>query len=216
MISAFKAYTCDLQSYHWMLIVHMAWLATTTRISLLSILRTYLQNHQRQLWWRLGGMLIVFIMLTVRIIITSEFVWDDTMTAAAYAKCPSTVQGRSRADERTLDSKAKLLLFIIPGPSLRVLKLFKCFDNGSRRFSIVLRARAARIQDGGIGGRKSWDPRRHCEIKKRLKAPTSDPLHIAALQTAQLHLDLCTSFLAEVSHIHAHEPKYFTQKLIRS
>lgn len=102
----------------------------------------------------------------------------------------------------------KLLMFIIPGSAVRVLKLFKSFDNGSRRFSVVLRERVARIQNGSTGGRKGWDPRRSCAIKERLKALIVDPLYIAALQIIHLHLDLCTSFLAEVCHIHVHEPGY--------
>ena len=179
MISAFKAYTCDIQSYHWQLIVYMAWLATTTHTSLLSILRNYLQNHQRQLWWRLGGMSTVFTMLTVAIILTSDFVWQDVKMAAAYAKCPSTGNGSSGSSSRTLESKAKLLLFIILGSAVRVLKLFKGFDNRSRRFSFVLRERVARIQNGVAGGRESWDPRRRCKTKQRLKALILDPLHVA-------------------------------------
>jgi hypothetical protein len=212
MISAFKAYACDLQSYHWLLIIHMAWLATTTRTSLLSILRDYLQGHRRQLWWRFGGMLTVFIMLTVAIILTSNFAWHDAKTVAAYAKCPSTRNNSGRFSKPTLESKVKLLLFIIPGSAVRVLKLFKGFDNGSRQLSVVLRERVARVQNGGTGGRKSWDPRRSCEIKERLKALIVDPLHIAALQIIQLHLDLCTSFLAEVCHIHVHGPRYAGSK----
>lgn len=188
LISGFRAYSCDLQSYHWQLIVYMAWLASVTHASVLSSLRNYLLNHHRQLWWRFGGMFVIATMLLVAIALTYDFTWNGD-GPKNLAKCPG-----SSAVQDALETKLKLGFFLAYGYGIRILKLFPVFDNTPRLLSRWLKRKSILIQDGG-DGRLRWDPHRR---PNRHRTRFVDPVIIAFCRTAHIHLDLLTSFLAEV------------------
>lgn len=193
LISGFKAYSCDLQSYHWQLIIYMAWLAFVTHASVLSSLRSYLLRHRRQMWWRFGGMFVNASMLLVALALTS----DLALTGGRHtrlAKCPE----RNKADAQdALETKLKLGIFLAYGFTIRVFKLFPAFDRSPRRLSYRLRTLSISIEMGR-DGRLRWDPRLKGSAMDMIKMRLLDPLVISGCRVLHIHIDLLTSFLGEV------------------
>jgi hypothetical protein len=198
MISGFKAFSCGLQLYHWQLIIYMAWLATVTHASLLSLLRSYLLNHRAQLWWRFAGMFIVLVMFVVAVTITPHFTWTYSKNYADYAICPEPSE---ISDSKSLESKLKLSFFIVWGYTVRFLKLFRRFHDAPQRLSLTFRNQCIKVQYGqdGISG---WNPFEKCGKKQRFKIMVLNPLLIAFYRTLHLQLDFLTSFFFEVSVPH--------------
>jgi hypothetical protein len=184
LISGFRAYSCDLQVYHWQLIVYMAWLASVTHASVLSTLRNYLLNHPRQLWWRFSGMFVIATMLLVAIGLTSDFTWRK-YRIKNFARCRSEWIPSSEA----LDTKLKLGFFLVYGYTIRILKLFQAFDNMPRRLSLWLKKKSIHIED-------HWNPDTRGADGRKIRV--IDPITIAFCRVAHIHLDLLTSFLGEV------------------
>lgn len=189
LISGLKAYTCDLQSYHWQLIIYMAWLASVTHASLLSFLRNYLQNHRQQLWWRYSAMCTTIIMLTVAIAVTPEFSTYRLVIgnqATRYAKCPQTDPVDTLLT--TIEFKLKPLFFLIYGYIIRTLKLFRWFDNKPRLWALKLRRKSIRMQFE-LG---------QDLFLKNIGLLLWRTLVISLFRIIHLHLDIVTSFLGEV------------------
>jgi hypothetical protein len=198
LISGLKAFTCGLQSYHWQLVIYMSWLSLVTHASLLSFLRHYLINRPWQLRWRFSGMLAVLIIFIVAVSLTPEFTWYFSKAPSHYARCPTTNKdGIPEQSASSLESKLKLLFFVVYGFSIRALKLLPIVDGTPRRISLWLRQKSAQIEFGHEGS-PMWDPKKNCNWKTRLRILSVDPLQIALLRVLQIHIDLLTSFLAEV------------------
>lgn len=194
LISGFNAFSCGIQSYHWHLIIYLAWLALITHASLLSLLRNYLLNHRQQLWWRFTGMFAILIMFIVAVSITPNFEWTNRQQLTHYAQCAAIgVAG----DSGSIESKLKMIFFVAYGYVIRSLKLFKTFDQAPQRLSSRLRRKATSIQHGitGSHGRDSFE---HSSFMVKLKMMVVDTFQIMLYRVLHLHLDLLTSFLAEV------------------
>lgn len=182
----------------------MSWLALITQASLLSLLRNYLLTHPAQLWWRFSGMFIILSMFVAAVVLTPDLTPDFAPAIDSnnrYARCPGPVfEARGAGfDSRTasFQSKLKLLLFVMYGYVIRILKMLPVCDNAPRRLSFWLRQKATRIEHGHNGS-PAWDPYRKCRLKDRLRVMFLDPIYIAFYRLIHLHVDLITSFLAEV------------------
>ena len=175
----------------------MAWLSLITHASLLSFLRNYLVNHPRQLWWRFGAMLLILAMFIVAIALTHNFTWYFSKKPSHFANCPPPADVDQEDSSGSAQSKAKLLFFVIYGFVVRILKLFPAVDRAPRRISFWFRQMSMRIEHGH-DGRPGWDPRKKCDGWKDTLHVLLQPLKIALFGILQLHIDILTSFLAEV------------------
>lgn len=63
--------------YHFHIVVYLAWLASSTHMTTITILRTYLRRHRAVLRWRVIAMTVMFSMLFVALALTSCSVWPD-------------------------------------------------------------------------------------------------------------------------------------------
>ena len=60
----------SLTIYHFHIIVFLAWQASSTHMTTLSILRTHLRRHRAVLKWRVVAMTVLFVMLFVALVLT--------------------------------------------------------------------------------------------------------------------------------------------------
>jgi hypothetical protein len=73
LVSGYAQLRCGLSTYHWQVMVLLAWFSSLTHMSCLTFLRNFLYNHPGQRIWRLLGMLSIAIMLFVAMLPTYNF-----------------------------------------------------------------------------------------------------------------------------------------------
>ena len=69
---------CQISVYHFHFVVFLAWMASSTHMTTLTILRTYLRRHRPVLKWRVIAMTAMFIMLFVALASTASQVWPGS------------------------------------------------------------------------------------------------------------------------------------------
>ncbi|KAF2652561.1 hypothetical protein K491DRAFT_718788 [Lophiostoma macrostomum CBS 122681] len=77
LISGFSQLRCGLASYHWQVIVYLAWFSSITHLACLTFLRKYLHRNPNERIWRLCAMGILATMLVVALIPTGNHTWMD-------------------------------------------------------------------------------------------------------------------------------------------
>ncbi|KJX95325.1 hypothetical protein TI39_contig4119g00009 [Zymoseptoria brevis] len=61
--------------YHYQVVLYLAWLASSVHLSALTLLRPFMTTHPAVRAWRLGGMVVLFLMLVIGLIPTVSFDW---------------------------------------------------------------------------------------------------------------------------------------------
>ncbi|RSL45199.1 hypothetical protein CEP53_010877 [Fusarium sp. AF-6] len=197
LISGYIALSCGLQSYHWQLTVYLVWLASLTHLAALSFLRNHLANHPTQLVWRVIAIFIMMVLLEVAVGLAGHFNWDDGSSKPSdFAACyfREKIDGKSVAFE----SMIKTLILLAYGFFIRLAKMFKRFEGGLRGFAALLSAKATRLQRGDAENREPWDPlgvMRPFWYQGKNGWPA---FFVPCYTLLSIHLNLLTSFLAEV------------------
>lgn len=75
MISGFTQLRCGISVYHWHKIVRLAWFASITHFCCLTFLRDYLHKHKLAQLWRIPGMVVLVILLSIGLIPTAQYTW---------------------------------------------------------------------------------------------------------------------------------------------
>ncbi|KAJ5538397.1 hypothetical protein N7494_007876, partial [Penicillium frequentans] len=75
MISGFVQLKCGLATYHWLVIVHLAWLSCLTQLSCLTLLRNHLHDHPTERTIRLLVVGALVILLIVGLSFTGNYHW---------------------------------------------------------------------------------------------------------------------------------------------
>src|ERR1700677_4250930 len=75
LISGYTQLHCGLSTYHWQVLVYLAWFSSLTHLSCLTFLRSYLHRHPGERVARLVAMFLFVILLAVSIAITGGFDW---------------------------------------------------------------------------------------------------------------------------------------------
>ncbi|CAF3518362.1 unnamed protein product [Fusarium graminearum] len=196
LISGYMALNCGLSAYHWQLMVYLAWMASVTHLASLSFLRNYLTNRPDKRLWRVVLMFSVMILLAIAVGITGYFeLENDAKEPAHFVICYL----RRPMDRSTVafESMLKMIFLIVYGFSIRLAKMTRVFEGWLREKGARLRKRSTDRQRGQSQSRPAWDPRAR-KGRKRFKILVIDPVLIAFFSLANVHLDMFTSFLAEV------------------
>lgn len=136
LISGFFQLHRGLSSYHWAIIVDLAWFSSLTHLACLTILRNHLYNRPLQRMWRICSMAVLLILLVVALSFTGNYGW---VTTGSYSFSqhggveinePAICHLRSipRSDLRsnpTYCSMVFSILLIVIGFVLRIVKLYK-------------------------------------------------------------------------------------------
>ena len=77
LLSGYIGLHCFISSYHWQLVVYLAWFSNLTHIACLTALRSYLHQHQLERNWRLFFMTVLWASLITAIVPTAFFNWPN-------------------------------------------------------------------------------------------------------------------------------------------
>ena len=188
LISGFSSLRSGLSSYHWQLIVHLAWFSSITHLSALSFLRHYLHNRKKERTLRITLMLVLLILLSVAVGPMGHFEWSEWGTGTP-ALC-SFHLGMSTGTT-AFQSMVITITLLIYGYLIRIAKMIRKSADGLRAVSFRWRSKAIRMT-------QDWDPGVKgpfgTQILEFLK-----PFAISYYRVIHIQVDLLTSFLAEVS-----------------
>lgn len=197
MISGYIALSCGLQSYHWQLTVYLVWLGSLTHLAALSFLRNHLANSPRQLILRVTAMFMIMVLLEVAVGLAGHFNWSEGPSKASdFAVC----YFRERMDISSVafETMLKTLILLIYGFFIRIAKMSKRFEGWLRGVAAQLSTKAMRIQHRDGEGSPPRDPQGSLNERPTLMSQTIHPLLIAGYSLLNIHINLLTSFLAEV------------------
>ena len=187
LISGFSSLRCDLSSYHWQLIVQLAWFAAITHLSALSFLRHYLHNRKKERTWRITLMLVLLILLSVAVGPTGQFEWSR-WGPGTPAKC--SFHKRMSTGTTAFQSMIITIAMLIYGYLIRIAKMIRKSANGLRAVSIRWENNAIRIS-------QDWNPGVEGAFSKQIREFLK-PIGISFYRVIHIQVDLLTSFLAEV------------------
>lgn len=75
LIAGFVGLAQDISVYHFQIVIYLAWMSSSVHLSALTMLAEYLSKRKALLWWRIAGMLILFVFLLVALIPTASNLW---------------------------------------------------------------------------------------------------------------------------------------------
>ncbi|CAG8888215.1 unnamed protein product [Penicillium egyptiacum] len=139
LISGFLQLKCGLSTYHWLVIVHLAWLSCLAQLSCLTLLRNHLHDHPTERVLRLLVVGALVILLIVGLSFTGNYHWafdadnSDHPTLSDPAIC--YMRARPGINSAFLSMPFSMTL-MISGFALRVISLYETLSVG-----IVRRAR---------------------------------------------------------------------------
>ncbi len=195
LISGFAQLRCGLQSYHWQVLVYLAWFSSLTHLSCLTFLRNYLYNHPGELIWRLSSMFILVVMLLVAMIPTGNFGWsghdEGKFTPSTYALC-SFGQSMDTSSVSFTSMMISTILLVF-GFASRAVRLSK-----SLSVSVIGKARRALNIKLLTILRKLYD---WCEVQSHPRGLKRTLVYrplLAAFLTVRASLDIFSSMLMEV------------------
>ncbi len=128
---------CQISIYHFHFVVYLAWLASSTHLTTLTILRNYLRRHRSILKWRVIAMVIMFIMLITALSLTSSRVWPSGDWYELYYDSP--VSCAWKQEYMTYRPDAAFSVFLVTAGYLA--RLSKLFISTSEFFRSWLRDR---------------------------------------------------------------------------
>lgn len=162
LISGYVQLQQGLSSYHWMVIVDLAWFSSLTHLACLTLLRNHLYDHPLQRLWRLLSMTALAILLTISLSFTGGHTWMypaevfpggsesyEGITAYYYATLtvidPAMCHlGSGSKSTLTYYGMIFSILLIIFGFVTRIIKLYRAISVnvcGKARAMLSIRAR---------------------------------------------------------------------------
>jgi hypothetical protein len=91
LLSGYINLYCYVSSYHWKLVVYLAWFSNLTHLACLTALRSYLHQHQSERNWRLVFMTVLWAGLVPAMFPTAFFNWlnrePSSSLPASSARC---------------------------------------------------------------------------------------------------------------------------------
>lgn len=120
LISGFASLRLGISSYHWHIIVYLAWHCSITHMATITLLRTYFYQRQVERLWRVIPMSIFAVFLGIGIISTGQ---DSTPSAGIPAIC--AFWRTSMTWTELVTSMATSLVVLIYSFVTRMIKLHK-------------------------------------------------------------------------------------------
>lgn len=85
LASGYSQLTCGLPSYHWQIVVYLAWFSSLTHLTTLTVLRPYLHRYHLLLLLRLLFMAAVLVLLGCALLPTGNSRWLDRSGILDYS-----------------------------------------------------------------------------------------------------------------------------------
>lgn len=218
LVSGYIQLSNGLSSYHWMVIIDLAWFSCLTHLACLTLLRNFLYNHPLQRTVRLFFMGVLAILLVVGLSFTSRYTWvsfdyytslTEFMAGPPFSSYPDpvaiTYHATCQIPNTTKDpdwqylSTVFSIVLIAMGLLSRVIKLY-------RFISVGVCARLRSWVSTRIRRYLRWVFSRCCFNKSPRSLSRTliyRPL-LAVFVVAELGLDWWSSFLLEVRRSRVH------------
>lgn len=205
LVSGFSSLRCGLSTYHWQLVVDLAWFSSVTHLSALTFLRHYLHNRPKEKRWRVAAMLVLLVFLCAAVGPTAHFTWlhetnTEKLNSLKVQPSSHTICVYKLSIDTTstaLQSMVVTIFLLMYGFAIRVAKLSPGFSNR-------LRNRGSRLKERSAEMKARWGPNVLGSKATLWRAIVLEPLCIAALQVLHVQLDLFCSVFAEVSRYTRH------------
>ncbi|KAJ3533844.1 hypothetical protein NM208_g7802 [Fusarium decemcellulare] len=182
LISGFFTIRCGLSTYHWQLIVYLAWFSSITHLSTLTFLRHYFQSHRTEKLCRAVGMFLMLALLCFAIVPTAHFFWLDPDDQSATK---SPVLPNHHAS--TLFS----IFLLAYGYFVRLAKM-------SPRLTAAPHKIVRALKEKEKSASNSWHLNISGSWRQFLYNVVLAPLWVALLRWIHIHVDSFTSMFAEV------------------
>ena len=137
--SGFAQLNGGIESYHWQVLVYLAWFSSLTHLTTLTILRQYFRDNHVARFWRCIVMLITVIMLGVAILPTGDGLWftsaftsdfsdpvlSPSVPAVCFFKRIASSEPHKRFDSKSLATYSMIisLFVLVSGYVVRLVKL---------------------------------------------------------------------------------------------
>ncbi len=217
LLSGYIGLHCYISSYHWHLVVYLAWFSNLTHIACLTSLRRYLHQHQLERNWRLFFMTVLWAGLIPAIVPTAFFNWATQEPTASHpwtnARCffdlrggLALLDGTALTETMALQSATVSILLLAFNYFGRVIKLTKGLSHTvhvtirrgtSDRYTRSLVKRINKI---------ATNPRPSVTTNSRLSIAVRRALNLVLIKApialylvAKLYADFLTSDASDVS-----------------
>ena len=146
LASGFAQLNNGIESYHWQVVVYLAWFSSLTHLTTLTILRQYFRVYHVARGWRCVLMLITALMLAVAVLPTGDGLWFtsddyDASSPAIPALClfpllvSSNPQRRFSSKSLSTDSMIISIFVLFSGYIIRIIKFSEQATAFSRRWT---------------------------------------------------------------------------------
>jgi hypothetical protein len=203
LVSGYSSLRCGLSTYHWQLVVDLAWFSSVTHLSTLTFLRHYLHNRPKEKRVRVVAMLVLLVLLCVAVGPTAHFAWlyeTDAwnfdllkVQSSSHAICVYKLSIDTASP--ALHSMVVTICLLVYGFAMRIAKL-------SPRFGNSLRVLGSRLKERSLKMKARWEPNVGGSKATVWRTMVVEPLCIAGLQFLHVQVDLFCSVFAEVSLPH--------------
>jgi hypothetical protein len=152
LISGYAQLHQGITSFHWIVIVDLAWFSSITHLACLTLLRNHLYNHSAQRLWRLLCMAALVILLTVALAFTGGYDWTSPEAWSSFGEDVILSMADPAMCHLSSDSRLTMvyygmvfsILLTVFGFVTRIIKLYKTISLdvwGKARAKLSIQAR---------------------------------------------------------------------------
>ena len=153
LISGYAQLRCGISSYHWQMIIYLAWFSSLTHLTTLTMLRQYFRDNPASRLWRAVLMLVMVTMLGFALLPSGDHMWFKHEgvtynTAQLPALCFfRRLVARSPEERFELDSNttSSMLISVLVLFSSYLTRLVKLSRNATAFTKIWIRTKPERI-----------------------------------------------------------------------
>ena len=121
LVAGFSQLHCGIASYHWQIIVYLAWFSSLTHIATLSLLREYFHQKPLLKWLRITFMFVMLLLLIAALIPSGNAAWSID---GVPAQCFYDDKNYSVHSKQT-STMVISICFLLVSYATRAIKLFK-------------------------------------------------------------------------------------------
>lgn len=130
LISGYAQLRCGISSYHWQMIIYLAWFSSLTHLTTLTVLRQYFRDNPASRLWRTVLMLVMVTLLGIALLPSGDVWWADGLTgipALCYFKRLVAPSPGKRFEPGILPTGSMLISVMVffSGYLTRLIKLSK-------------------------------------------------------------------------------------------
>jgi hypothetical protein len=117
--------SCRLSIYHFHIVIYLGWMASSTHLTTLTMLRSYLRRHRPVLKWRVVAMMAMFVMLFAALALANSKLWVSLdVEETLYFDSPVSCGWRTEYMRTWKPDAVFSLCLITAGYVARLCKLF--------------------------------------------------------------------------------------------